>query len=148
MKRIIDHRKLFGITKDADLAQLKTIYRNLMKEWHPDKFQAGDERKSEAEIKSKEIISAYHFLVSISPETNKLNLEAYTNTINNSGIDDFTYKGQTLKVTFHDGSVYEYFGMPKNVYNKLLNSSTQARFARRHIFDSYTYRNVTKLTEE
>jgi len=148
MKRIIDHRKLFGITKDADLAQLKTIYRNLMKEWHPDKFHEGHELKSEAEIKSKEIIGAYHFLVSISPETNKLNLEAYTNTINTSGIDDFIYKGQTLKVTFHDGSIYEYFGVPKNVYNKLLNSSTQARFARRHIFDSYTYRNVSKLTEQ
>lgn len=148
MKRILDHRKLFGITKDADLAQLKTIYRNLMKEWHPDKFQEGDEMKSQAELKSKEIIAAYHFLVSISPETNKLNLEEYTKTITTSGIDDFNYKGQTLKVTFQDGSVYEYFGVPKNVYHKLINSSTQARFARRHIFDSYTYRKVSNLTEE
>src|SRR4051812_49244427 len=99
MKRILDYRKLFGITKHEDLAQLKTIYRNLMKEWHPDKFQEGDERKTQAEIKSKEIITAYHFLVSISPETNKQNLEEYTKTINTSGIDDFNYKGQTLKVT-------------------------------------------------
>ena len=148
MKRILDYRRLFGITQEADLAQLKTIYRNLMKEWHPDKFQEGDELKSQAEIKSKEIIAAYHFLVSISPETNKLNLEEYTKTINTSGIDDFIYKGQTLKVTFQDRSVYEYFGVPKNVYNKLINSSTQARFARRHIFDSYTYRKVSNLTEE
>ena len=147
MKRIIDYRKLFGITKNEDLAQLKSIYRNLMKEWHPDKFQEGDELKTQAEIKSKEIITAYHFLVSISPETNKLNLEEYTKTINTSGIDDFSYKGQTLKVTFHDGSVYEYFGVPNNVYNKFLNSSTQARFARRHIFDSYTYRKMTNQTE-
>jgi curved DNA-binding protein CbpA len=148
MKRIIDHRKLFGITKDADLAQLKTIYRNLIKEWHPDKFHEGHELQSEAEIRSKEIISAYHFLVSISPETNKLNLEVYTKTITTSGIDDFSYKGQTLKVTFHDGSIYEYFGVPKNIYNKLVNSSTQTRFARRHIFDSFTYRNAGKITEE
>ena len=119
-----------------------------MKEWHPDKFQDDEARKSEAEIKSKEIIAAYHFLVSISPETNKQNLEEYTRTINTSGIDDFMYKGQTLKVTFQDGSVYEYFGVPKNVYNKLINSSTQARFARRHIFDSYTYRKVSNQTGE
>jgi DNA gyrase subunit A len=59
MKRILESRKLFGITKDADLAELKIIYRNLMKEWHPDKFQEGDELKAQADIKSKEIISAY-----------------------------------------------------------------------------------------
>ena len=148
MKRILDSRKLFGITKEAGLAELKTIYRNLMKEWHPDKFQEGDELKAQADIKSKEIISAYHFLVGISPETHAVNKEEYTATITASGIDDFIYKGQTLKVTFQNGSVYEYFGVPKNVYNKLLNSSTQARFARRHIFESYTYRKSLKQAEE
>jgi molecular chaperone HscB len=148
MKRILESRKLFGITKDADLAELKIIYRNLMKEWHPDKFQEGDELKAQADIKSKEIISAYHFLVSISPETHAINKEEYLATISTSGIDDFIYKGQTLKVTFQNGSVYEYFGVPKNVYNKLINSSTQARFARRHIFESYTYRKSSKQMEE
>mgnify|MGYP000843976655 FL=1 len=148
MKRILESRKLFGITKDADLAELKIIYRNLMKEWHPDKFQEGDELKAQADIKSKEIISAYHFLVSISPETHAINKEEYLATIATSGIDDFIYKGQTLKVTFQNGSVYEYFGVPKNVYNKLINSSTQARFARRHIFESYTYRKSSKQMEE
>lgn len=148
MKRILESRKLFGITKDADVAELKIIYRNLMKEWHPDKFQEGDELKAQADIKSKEIISAYHFLVSISPETHAINKEEYLATIATSGIDDFIYKGQTLKVTFQNGSVYEYFGVPKNVYNKLINSSTQARFARRHIFESYTYRKSSKQMEE
>ena len=146
MKRILDSRKLFGITKEADLAELKSLYRNLMKEWHPDKFQ-DEEQKAHADIKSKEIISAYHFLVSISPETHIINKEEYTTTITTSGIDDFIYKGQTLKVTFQNGSVYEYFGVPKNVYNKLINSSTQARFARRHIFESYTYRKAMKQDE-
>lgn len=146
MKRITEYRKLFGITQETDLAALKTIYRNLMKEWHPDKFQ-DEEKRTEAEIKSKEIITAYHFLVSISPETRKLNIEEYTKTITTAGIDDFNYKGLTLKVTFQDGSVYEYLGVSKNTYNKLVNSPTQARFARRHIFESHTYRKVSNVTE-
>jgi curved DNA-binding protein CbpA len=148
MKRIIDYRKLFDITQDADLAKLKTTYRNLMKEWHPDKFQDGDEKMAEAEAKSKTIIEAYHFLVSISPETHVLNSEEYTLTTTTSGIDGFVYKGQTLKITFQDGSVYEYFGVPKTIYNKLINSSTLSRFARRHIFHSYVYRNVSKTAIE
>jgi molecular chaperone HscB len=75
--------------------------------------------------------------VSIAPETQAFNLEGYTLTTNTSGIEDYEYKGQTLKITFQDGSVYEYFGIPKNIYNKFMNSSTLLRFARRHIFYSY-----------
>jgi len=146
MKRIVEYRRLLDITPETDLGGLKSNYRNLMKEWHPDKFIDDDEAKAEAEHKSKSIIEAYHFLVSISPETQASNLEGYTQTTTNSGIEDYSYKGQTLLVTFQDGSVYEYFGIPKNIYNKFIGSSTQIRFARRHIFYSYTYRNVSKMT--
>ncbi|MBK6397702.1 MAG: KTSC domain-containing protein [Bacteroidetes bacterium] len=146
MKRIIESRKLLNADKTTDLANLKLIYRNLIKEWHPDKFQDGDAKKEEAALTSKNIIEAYHLLVSVNPETHALNSESYANTINNSGIDDFTYKGQTLKVTFHDGSVYEYFGVPNNVYTKFLNSPGQSRFARRHIFNEYLHRNVIKAS--
>ncbi len=144
MKRIQECRKLFNVEQDADLGTLKVVYRNLIKEWHPDKFQEGDELKEVAAVTSKNIIEAYHFLVSISPETHSANSEAYELTTSSSGIDDFTYKGQTLKVTFQDGSVYEYFGVPKNIYGKLINTPSQARFARRHIFYSYLHRNVTR----
>lgn len=146
MRRVTEYRALFNITKDTDLAELKTIYRNLMKEWHPDKFVDDEAKKEEAEAKSKKIIEAYHFLVSISPETNKANLEEYTNITTNCVIDDLEYKGETLKIKFTDGSSYEYFRVPKAVYNKLMGSSTITRFARRHIFHEYMYRNVSKAS--
>jgi len=145
MKRIIEYRRLLDITPETDLGGLKSTYRNLIKEWHPDKFVGDEARLAEAEDKSKSIIEAYHFLVSIAPETKAFNLEGYTQTTTNSGIDDYSYKGQTLKITFQDGSVYEYFGIPKNIYNKFIGSATLARFAKRHIYYSYTYRNVSKL---
>lgn len=144
MKRIIAYKTLFGIKQNTDLAQLKTIYRDLIKEWHPDKIQDDDLRKAEAEEKSRKIINAYHFLVSISPETHLKNKEQYTHITTNSVIDDFVYKDQTLRITFSDNSSYEYFGVPKSIYNKLINSSTKSRFARRHIYHSYTYRNISK----
>jgi hypothetical protein len=93
---------------------------------------------------SKSIIEAYHFLVSVSPETHATYAQEYENTTNTVGIDNFEYKGQTLKIIFLDGCSYEYFAVPNNIYNKLLNSPTPARFARRHIFSTYIYRNVSK----
>jgi len=42
MKRIHEYKKLFGLQTEIDLKDLKKKYRNLVKQWHPDKFQDGD----------------------------------------------------------------------------------------------------------
>jgi hypothetical protein len=147
MKRINEYKKLFGVEADTDLKTLKTTYRNLVKEWHPDKFQEDDDAKSEAEHKSRQIIDAYHFLVSIAPETVAANLEEYNNTISESNIADFKHKGLLLEVTFLDGTTYEYFGVPKTVYVKLVNSDKQMRFAKRNIFNTYLYRKTKRSLE-
>jgi curved DNA-binding protein CbpA len=147
MKKIIEARKLLGVTKDAELKELKNIYRNFMKEFHPDKIINDEAAKLEAEEKSKTFIEAYHLLVSIAPETHAQQLEKYTEVITVSRIENFQYKGQTLIIDFIDGSCYEYFGIPKSVYNKLVSSATPDRFARRHIYHEFVYRRVTKAVE-
>ena len=77
MKKIVDYRRFLGVTENAELQELKTTYRSLMKTWHPDKFHDDHELKLEAETKSKYIIEAYHFLVSIAPETRNQSLPDY-----------------------------------------------------------------------
>ena len=147
MKRVNEYKKLFNVEQDTDLKTLKTTYRNLVKEWHPDKFQEGDEMFTLAEQKSRQIIDAYHFLVSIAPETIAANAEEYNATISESNIVDFKHKGLLLEVTFLDGSTYEYFGVPRTVYIKMVNSDKQLRFAKRNIFNSYLYRKSKKSLE-
>ncbi len=145
MRRIISYRKLLGVDEAIELKELKTVYRNLMKDWHPDKFQDNPDQQREAEEKSKKIIQAYHFLVSIAPETKELTLAEYTQTTAEAGIDDFEYKSEILTISFSDGAMYEYYGVPKAIYVKLINAETPARFARRHIYHSYLYRSTSKL---
>lgn len=147
MKRVNEYKKLFNVEQNTDLKTLKTTYRNLVKEWHPDKFQEGDEMFTVAEQKSRQIIDAYHFLVSIAPETIAANAEEYNATISESNIVDFKHKGLLLEVTFLDGSTYEYFGVPRSVYIKMVNSDKQLRFAKRNIFNSYLYRKSKKSLE-
>jgi hypothetical protein len=146
MKKIIAYRKLLGASKATTLKELKTIYRDFMKEFHPDKFAENDALKQDAEEKSKGIIEAYHFLVSIAPETQESFLAEYTATITTSNMADFEYDKLILKIIFLDGSVYEYFDVPRNTYIKLVNADSQGRFARRHIYNSFLYRNVTRAT--
>lgn len=145
MRRINSYRKLLGVDENVELKALKLVYRNFMKEWHPDKFNDNHHLKIEAEEKSKKIIEAYHFLVSISSETITQTLPEYTQTITNSVIEDFEYKSEILIIRFEDGSEYEYYGVPKAIYVKLVNADTPGRFARRHIFNAYIYRSTSKL---
>ena len=145
MKKIVDYRKLLGVAETTELQELKSSYRSLMKNWHPDKFQDSEESKLEAEEKSKTIIEAYHFLVSIAPETRNQSFAEYTLTTTTSAIADFEYKSQVLKISFMDGSEYEYFDVPKAVYVKLVNADSPGRFARRHIYNAYVYRSTSKL---
>jgi DnaJ-class molecular chaperone len=147
MKRISEYKKMFSVEQKIDLKTLKTTYRSLVKEWHPDKFQ-DEAKREEAELKSKQIIDGYHFLVSIAPETIEATREEYNATINKSAIVDFKHKGLLLQITFLDGSTYEFFGVPATVFAKFVNSDKQMRFAKRSIFNTYTYRKSKKGLQE
>jgi dimeric dUTPase (all-alpha-NTP-PPase superfamily) len=115
----------------------------LVKEWHPDKFQDGDDKALEAEAKSRQVIDGYHFLVSIAPETQAANKEEYLTNIE-TGIDDFKHKGLSLEITFNDASTYEYFGVTRKIYMKFCNADKPLRFAKRNICNSYLYRKSKK----
>ena len=147
MKRINEYKKLFNVENNIDLKELKSTYRNLVKEWHPDKFQAGDEKAIEAELKSRQIIDGYHFLVSIAPETKAANLEEFNETAT-TPIIDWQHKGLVLEITFLDGNTYEFFGVDKSLYIKFSQSDKLTRFAKRNIFNSYTYRKIKKQQVE
>lgn len=140
MKRLGEHRKLLGVDKNVTLKELKTIYRNTMKDTHPDKFINDEAGKLEAEEKSKSVIEAYHFLVSINPETQEKYKEEYTETINKSNIQDFFLEKSILTVQHLNGMTYEYIGVPRNTYIKMVNADSPSRFARRHIYGNFVYR--------
>ena len=145
MKRIERHRAILGVDDKATLSDLKKVYRKIMMEWHPDKFQDSEESKKMAEEKSTKLIASYHFLVSVHIETHAATKTEYTATIKEASIDDFEFKSEILRVVFSDGNEYEYYGVPKAIYVKLVNSDTPDRFARRHIYENYLYRSTSKI---
>lgn len=147
MKRINEYKKLFKVEGEIDLKDLKTTYRGLIKEWHPDKVR-DESKREEAEQFSLQIIDAYHFLVSIAPETKEAKLEEYQTTITEAKIEDYRHKSMLMTITFTDGSTYEYFSVTGKIFNKFNKAANQANFARRNIFNSYLYRKSMKGTQD
>ena len=145
MKKLGEYRKLLEVDKNVTLKELKTIYRNVMKDTHPDKFINDEIGKQQAEDMSKSIIEAYHFLVSINPETQEKYKEEYTETITKSNIQDFYLEKSILTVQHLNGNIYEYIGVPRNTYIKMVNSDSPSRFARRHIYGGFVYRKAGEV---
>ncbi len=143
MKRIKQYKKLFNVEGTINLKELKTSYRGLVKQWHPDKFQ-DEEKKAVAEIESTKIIDGYHFLVSIAPETKATNLEPYKATITAFQVADWHHKSMLLEVTFTDGNTYEYFGVNQILFRKFINAKSINNFGKRNIFNSFLYRKSKK----
>jgi hypothetical protein len=148
MKRINQYKKLFQIEDQIELGALKSTYRSLVKQWHPDKFQDDDPMKAEAELMGRQIVDGYHFLVSIAPETIEANRPEYEQVIMECGIADYKHKGLLLEITFTNGDSYEYFGVNANVFKKFINADKQVRFAKRFIYDAYLYRKSKKGVSE
>ncbi len=142
MKKINEYRKLLNVEKTAELKDLKTIYRNAMKESHPDKFSGDEAGLKAAEENSKLIIEAYHFLVSINPETITQNKPEYTETITVASITDYKFVEGRLIINFSNGSVYEYISVPRAIYVKMVNADSPNRFAKRHILNAYPWRKA------
>ncbi|MHC5202118.1 KTSC domain-containing protein [Myroides sp. LJL119] len=140
MKRVIEFRKVLGVDKTATLQELKNIYRNAMKASHPDKFANDPIGLTQAEQTSKTVIEAYHFLVSIHPETHQKNNLEYEQIITGFAIHDFFYEKQTLKITHFNGVSFEYLGVPRNTYIKMVNADSPTRFAKRHIYGNFVFR--------
>jgi len=147
MKRISEYKKLFGIEEQIDLKLLKKSYRDLVKEWHPDKFQNGDALQEEAEQQSRRIIDGYHFLVSMAPETKEKNRPDYIETTTNASIADYHHKGLLLEITFTDGATYEFFGVTKPIFQKMMQAANLNRFAKRSIYQKFTYRKSKRILE-
>ena len=143
MKRIVEYRKLLGVDKTVTLKELKTIYRNAMKESHPDKFQGDEAGLAAVEEHSKSIITAYHHLVSINPETIDQMKPEFTATIASATITDYKFVDGRLIIDFSNGSVYEFISVPKATYVKMVNAESPTRFAKRHIFTAFPWRKTT-----
>jgi curved DNA-binding protein CbpA len=143
MKKIVDGYKLQGASKQTNLNVSKTIYRNFVKEWHPDKFQFKNEKLATKE-KSIVFVEAYHFLVSTAPETEAKKVEQYTKTTSTDGITDYKYKSRTLTIKLADGCAYKYFDVPMSIYFEMVDSDAITRSTKRHIKQVFEYCNIAK----
>lgn len=65
--------------------------------------------------------------------------------VSSSNISSIGYdpESQTLEIEFHDGSIYQYDGVPQSIYDGLMSASSHGQYLHQYIKDRYRHRKVT-----
>lgn len=65
--------------------------------------------------------------------------------INSSNLKSASYQteAKTLSVTFKNGSIYEYYDVPWELFTKFRMSESQGKFMNQHINKAFKYKKVT-----
>lgn len=62
-----------------------------------------------------------------------------SSNITSIGYDSST---QTLEIEFHEGEVYQYYGVPENIHDELMSASSHGIYHNVNIRKSYSYTRV------
>lgn len=63
-----------------------------------------------------------------------------SSNINSIGYDPDT---ETLEVEFLNGTIYQYFNVPRNMYDQLMQEGSKGRFLNTYIKNAYPYSRVS-----
>jgi len=68
----------------------------------------------------------------------------WIDTPESSNITRFRYDeaSQVLFVEFHDGAVYQYFDVPKGVFEQMRSASSKGQFLAQYVKGTYRYARV------
>ena len=141
-KTIEYYLNILGVTLQSTKEEIKKAYRNIINQSHPDKFPNDKQKNLEATEKSKLINEAYHNLKNYAP--NEPSITVGRVRVKSSNIHSVGYDSANmiLQIQFLNGGVYEYYGVPENVFREMMKAESKGKFAIRYIYNSYRYKRV------
>ncbi|MEZ5873216.1 MAG: KTSC domain-containing protein [Nitratireductor sp.] len=69
-------------------------------------------------------------------------MERYSVASSNIASIGYDIPSQTLEVEFQNGTIYQYYGVPENMYEQLMQAGSKGRFLNTYIKNAYGYSRV------
>lgn len=69
-------------------------------------------------------------------------MDRYSVASSNIASVGYDEPSQTLEVEFLNGTIYQYYGVPQNVYDQLMQAGSKGRFLNTYIRNAYGYSRV------
>lgn len=162
--------KILGLENLPTLGQLRRSYKEMVKQWHPDRHHANPEMEQVAVTKTQQINFAYRLLLKTlekSPESttddkkgnkrHQYSWQTYTDGFPNPRVIEFYLNSshiisagydkvrRILYIKFLGDEIYLYYDVPGFMFEHLLVSSSPGKYAMKFIYDRFRYRKFTPL---
>lgn len=62
--------------------------------------------------------------------------------VSSSNIHSIGYQNTTLEVEFNNGRIYQYYNVPENLYNGLMNASSHGSYLASKIINRFNYKEL------
>jgi len=62
--------------------------------------------------------------------------------VSSSNISAIGYENRILRVSFNNGGLYDYSGVPLSEYNALMSASSKGEYLAAHIKGHYSYKRI------
>ena len=69
-------------------------------------------------------------------------MERYSVASSNVASIGYDENSETLEVEFLSGAIYQYYGVPKNIYDQLMLEASKGKFLNTYIKNAYGYSRV------
>lgn len=69
-------------------------------------------------------------------------MERYSVASSNIASIGYDAPSQTLEVEFLNGTIYQYYGVPQNLYDQLMQAGSKGRFLNTYIKNAFGYSRV------
>ena len=69
-------------------------------------------------------------------------MERYSVASSNIASIGYDAPSQTLEVEFLSGTIYQYYGVPENMYEQLMQAGSKGRFLNTYIKNAYGYSRI------
>jgi hypothetical protein len=66
-------------------------------------------------------------------------------SVNSSDLSSVGYdaNSNTLEIEFHNGGVYQYYGVPESIYEGLMSADSHGQYFHQYIKDVYSYQKIS-----
>lgn len=153
------HFAILGVTKFSTNDEIKKAYKELMKIWHPDKFENNSKIQNEAQEKSKKINDAFSHFKDFTPAVKKVSskttspnykinkklLEIKRMRVNSMKVSSIGYDAGelVLQVELKNGSIHQYYNVTSDIYSLLMMVGFNERYFNKSIANRF-HREVLK----
>lgn len=69
-------------------------------------------------------------------------MERYSVASSNIASIGYDAASQTLEIEFQNGTIYQYYGVPENMYEQLMQAGSKGRFLNTYIKNAFGYSRV------